>query len=398
MFRISRSPFALALTAFALLAACGPSAAPAAQPAAQSQPPPQSKPAAETKPAAPAESKPTAPAESKPATASSPAAAAKPGDAPAAKPSGPKEKLKLADYSGTAVDLPTNTAIELGLFEKHGVDLEVIHFGGGGEVGAAILSGAADMGGQSPEQAALMHKQGLDAKLIVGVMRHSLLTLVVRNEVPLPNLAAGWPKVMEDLKGKKIAVTQRGTSSDYVVQLSFEQAGLNPQQNVTTIPAGSLVNMLAALQAGQVDGANMFEPATTQAVHQLKIAQIAIDYRKGQGPPLFKDYMQTGLLVKADTIKNRPEAMKRVVAAMVEAQQFIQDPKNFDRMLQIGAKHMKGVEPALLPQMMKDNNVIYDHRIPEKAVQNVQEIQAKFGQIDKPYPYAQLVATELAPK
>src|SRR5262249_43860232 len=56
--------------------------------------------------------------------------------------------------AGTFQFVPLQVGIEAGIFHKHGIDLEVISFGGGPRVQQAIAAGAIDIGiGSGPELA-----------------------------------------------------------------------------------------------------------------------------------------------------------------------------------------------------------------------------------------------------
>ncbi len=61
-------------------------------------------------------------------------------------------------------------------------------------------------------------------------------------------------KTAADLKGQSIAITNPGATFDIASRVALKKAGLNPDADVQFIKTGSVANVQAALQSGQVQG------------------------------------------------------------------------------------------------------------------------------------------------
>jgi ABC-type nitrate/sulfonate/bicarbonate transport system substrate-binding protein len=72
-------------------------------------------------------------------------------------------------------------------------------------------------------------------------------------------------KRVEDLKGKKIAVSSLGSLTDFLVRAIAKKKGLNPDRDLTLIQTGSDSERIVALKAGAVDGAAMSHPGYGRA-------------------------------------------------------------------------------------------------------------------------------------
>jgi NitT/TauT family transport system substrate-binding protein len=72
-------------------------------------------------------------------------------------------------------------------------------------------------------------------------------------------------KRVEDLKGKKIAVSTLGSLTDFLVRYIARQKGLNPDRDVTLITTGGDAERIVALKSGVVDGAAMSHPGYGRA-------------------------------------------------------------------------------------------------------------------------------------
>ena len=114
-------------------------------------------------------------------------------------------------------------AKHLKLFEKHGVDVELV-YGTGIQPANIFVSGSADAGAFAVEHGVTVSSKGQDLKLIVLEQKLPPLSLIVRNDVPTPNADKPYPQNLMDMKGLKIGISGRGASTDTAVRFML-QAG-----------------------------------------------------------------------------------------------------------------------------------------------------------------------------
>lgn len=242
--RAGLTVFLVALTVVAM--ACQPAAAPSptAPPAnpAPTQAPTQPAPTqAAPKPAAPTQ---------QPAPTQAPAKPAAPTSAPtqaptqaAAKPAAQPVALH-ASYSNLIADnLPEWMALESGIFKQNGLDVTLDNIASSTGI-PALLGGqvnVAHLGGSETISAAA---QGGDL-VIIGV---------TEAVYPFVFMAPASITGVEELKGKKVGVSNIGSSSDIATRVFLNKVGLDPEKDVTIVPVGSLQNRIAALLNGAIDG------------------------------------------------------------------------------------------------------------------------------------------------
>jgi len=263
-----------------------------------------------------------------------------------AAPAGAAEKVKMSTFQANLCCFTVYVAKQLGLFDKHGVDVELV-YGTGIQVANIMISGSAEVGAFAVEHGVAVAAKGQDVKLLVLNEQLPPLSLIVRNNVPTPNADKPYPQMVRDLKGLKIGISSAGASTDTTLQYLLREAGLDPKKDVTIIPVGDPNTMLAALKNGVIDGAMAVEPTQTVAVHGVKIAKMVVDV-EGGGAPLFKEYAYNGMFVRPAFLKDRPQAARGIVAAVVEAEQAINDPARTEEIMRVGLKTIKGMDPALL--------------------------------------------------
>jgi NitT/TauT family transport system substrate-binding protein len=241
-----------------LLAACGggaapASTAPASSPAAAPASAPASKPAAASVPAsAAASAKPAASAGASAKPAASGAASAKPaasGAASAAASAGAGTKLTVSWSALIPAVLPVWVADEAGIWKQNGlnVDLQYIESSKGIP---AMVSGQvqiADIGG--PETLAAV-AAGADLVTIGGDSPVWPFILQVPASI----------KTINDIKGKKIGVSNFGSASDIATRVALKHANLDPDKDVSILAVGSASNRIAAMEGGAIQGGLSYPP------------------------------------------------------------------------------------------------------------------------------------------
>jgi NitT/TauT family transport system substrate-binding protein len=314
----------------------------------------------------------------------------------AASPAGAAEKVKMSTFQANLCCFTVYVAKQLGLFDKHGVDVDLV-YGTGIQVTNIMVSGSADVGAFAVEHGVAVAAKGQDLKLLVLNEQLPPLGLIVRNDVPTPNAGKPYPQMVRDLKGLKIGISSAGASTDTTLQYLLREAGLDPKKDVSIIPVGDPNTMLAALKNGVIDGAMAVEPTQTIALHGIKIAKMVVDVQGG-GAPLFKEYAYNGMWVRSAFLKDRPQAARGIVAAVVEAEQAINDPARIDDIMKVGTATIKGMEPDLLRGYLEQYRSIFRPVATEKGIENVNMLLKSGNLIPQTMPYDRIVATEFMPR
>ena len=141
------------------------------------------------------------------------------------------------------------------LFEKHGLDAEVITMNGSGIASKALISGNIEISPIATPTVINANLAGSDMAILAHTMPGVIHALMVKPEI----------KRVEDLKGKKIAVSTLGSLTDFLVRHIAKKKGLNPDRDVTLITTGGDAERIVALKAGVVDGAAMSHPGYGRA-------------------------------------------------------------------------------------------------------------------------------------
>jgi NitT/TauT family transport system substrate-binding protein len=150
----------------------------------------------------------------------------------------------ISAYSNiTADDWTPYYAFEKGIFKANGLDVDLQSINGGAQTSAALLANAIHIGQFGGAEALSANAGGADL-VIVGN-----LTPVY----PYKLYAQKAFKTLADLKGKKIAISNAGGSSDIATRSALKAAGYDPDKDFSIVAVGSHANRTAALLAGSVD-------------------------------------------------------------------------------------------------------------------------------------------------
>ena len=157
---------------------------------------------------------------------------------------GQVEPMKLTvGYSPiSAATLPFFIAVEEKLFQKHGAEVVPVFFGGSPLINAAMMAGEFPIG--------LTGGAGIISSQLAG----SDLTVIgsYLQVLTIDGMAKPAIKTIDDLKGRKVAVSRIGASTYFAGLSMLDSRGMKPN-DVVFIQAGGVGESYAALANEAVD-------------------------------------------------------------------------------------------------------------------------------------------------
>jgi NitT/TauT family transport system substrate-binding protein len=211
-------------------------------------------------------------------------------------PASAAEKLRVGKAVAFAWTFtPLDVGIQMGIFAKHGIEVEASAFNGDAKLQQGLTSDSVDIGiGSGPGMAFMV--KGVPAKAVgvmAGVPRN--MAVMVGYDSPI--------KTVDDLKGKKLGVTTVGSLTDWIGKRIGTQKGWGPA-GITTVPVGGMPPARAAIKTNQIDG----------YIGALEIGislEEAKEWRVITSATPFVDHFITHVFfVREDVIAKRPLAVK----------------------------------------------------------------------------------------
>jgi len=214
--------------------------------------------------------------------------------------------------------LPTVLAAQLGLYEKNGIEVELISLKGGSQALTAVLGDSADVVSGYYDHTVNLAPKGKNLEAFVVYDRFPGLVLVVS-----PKSTDGI-KGVADLVSQKVGVSAPGSSTDFFLKYTLSKAGIDPNK-VPVLGVGLDATAVAAMEQGQVQAAVMLDPAVTQLAGRNKNVRILVDTRtEADTRKVFGgDYPGGALYGLADWVKGHGAEAQMLTDAIVETLKWI---------------------------------------------------------------------------
>jgi NitT/TauT family transport system substrate-binding protein len=279
-------------------------------------------------------------------------------------------------YSAISGDqLPAWVAKEAGIFQKNGLDVQLIYFTGGTTAVMALIS--ADTPISQVAGAAVVNSvlAGSDSVLIVGGVTSLNYYLMARPDIKTP----------EQLKGGSVAISRFGSASDFIARYALQKVGLTPGKDVTIVQIGSTPDRVAATLTGRVQATVVNPPASILA--EKKGMNVLADL-----PKLGLVYQHTSGATTRRFVRANPDVVRRYVKSQVEAVHRIYTDK--ETSIKVLSKYFgRGLEREDLEKTWA--NLLSDSVLPRKqypsleGIKTILDSEAK-GKPAKPEDFADL--------
>jgi NitT/TauT family transport system substrate-binding protein len=221
-------------------------------------------------------------------------------------------------------------ARDSGMFQKYGVDARLVLFEGGSLLAQASMAGEIKMSVTSGPVTIASRSAGADTIAVAGYI----------NTLPYNLVTSKTITTLEQLKGKKIAISRFGSNTDTAVRLLLEKVGLNPNKDVTIIQVGAQPTRFQALVAGTIDATIIAPPFDITAKKQgynvlVNLAEQSLAYPQQvvettdrfikENPQAVKNYLK-GFIGGIHYALTNKEGAKKIMAKYLR----ITDPEIMD--------------------------------------------------------------------
>lgn len=222
-----------------------------------------------------------------------------------------KQKITISEVTHSVFYAPQYVAINLGFFEKKGIEVELVNGGGADKVMTAVLANQVDIGFAGPESTIYVYLEGKEdyAEVFAQVTKKDGSFLVAREK----DDDFKWT----DLKGKHILPGRKGGVPYMALEYVIKQNGLTPATDMNFDNSISFDAMTAAFLGGVGDYVTIFEPTATALEKEGKAYIVAsVGEEAGEIP-------YTAYFAKKSYIKENSKLIQDFVDALYEAQVWV---------------------------------------------------------------------------
>ena len=143
----------------------------------------------------------------------------------------------------SAAFMPAFVADQAGYFTQEGLAVKLVFFQSGVQLMQSIISGDTHIGmGSAPELVTAVNA-GAKVRGVWGISNLMPYALISRPHI----------RTINGLKGKKIAVSSRGSLSEFLATYALKNKGMDPSRDVTYISMGGVPTRFAAILSGAAD-------------------------------------------------------------------------------------------------------------------------------------------------
>jgi len=154
------------------------------------------------------------------------------------------EAVKAGFGAISGIQAPLWVAKEARLFEKQGLEVELVYIPGGPRALMALLGGSIQFLNYSAIPTMTAALRGAEAVILGSAVNRPDHSLIVRPGI----------RNVQDLRGKTIGLSSLGSLTDILLTEALRHEGLS-EREVKIVAVGGLAERLGALQIGRIDGA-----------------------------------------------------------------------------------------------------------------------------------------------
>lgn len=235
-------------------------------------------------------------------------------------------------------------AQEGGYFDQHGLKVDLIYVGGTAQLFQSMLAGEIGFGVGGGPSIINVNIQRKSIVAVAGTLNRMIMKIMALPQVKGP----------AELRGKRIAITRYGTSTDFAARLFLKSWGLSAEKDTVILQVGSVPNIVAALQNGTSQAGALSPPAHLQA-EKMGFGEL-MDLSKGD---IY--YPFTYIAVSAAFLEKNRNLIRPFLAASIEGIHRFKTDKPFAKKLI--AKYLRITDEKVLEETHQLFSELYE-RVP----------------------------------
>lgn len=216
-------------------------------------------------------------------------------------------------------------AYRSGAFEKYGLKLNPIFIPGGVTAIQSLLAKELFIQLTAGPSAVRAWARGAKEITVIAAVGNRLDYVIVAH----PSV-----RNANDLKGKRMGVSQLGASPDFIARLGLRRMGLNPEKDVTIVPIGSPGERWAALTAGHVQASLFQTPHTLRARKAGYVALLDFATQDFQ-------YILSGVVTTRSYIRSNRETVMNFMRGLADGMDFYRDERNREKSIRFLSEYYR---------------------------------------------------------
>jgi NitT/TauT family transport system substrate-binding protein len=235
------------------------------------------------------------------------------------------QQLKLAVSTATPHNTPLWVARDKKIFDKYGVDVQLLFVMGGALVSQMLAAGEIQVAANAPAALLSLIANGVDISMFLGISNTSPFALITQPGI----------KTAADLRGKRLGTARFGGSSHVSALIALDHLKLDPKRdNIVLMQTGLDPERMAALEQKGLDAA-MLQRLATKTMIARGYTQL-LNMNQAKIP-----YQNTVLASRRDSMTANPKLYDSFVRAVVEGYAYVFNKENKQAVKEVLAKNLR---------------------------------------------------------
>lgn len=284
----------------------------------------------------------------------------------------PLQKINVAFSSISGNMAPLWVTQDMGFFRKHGLDVQLILIESGTTTAQALVAGDISFATLAGPAVIQSNLRGADTVMIAGIVNTLTFQLFTEKGITRP----------DQFKGKSLGVTRYGSATDFAMRYALDKYGLDANKDVAILQLGNVPALLAAMEAGKIQGAMLSAPTSLRA--------------KKMGFPMLADlqmlgleYQHTSVATSRALIKAKPDLVRDFMRAYVEGIHYAKTHRK--ETLDVLSKYLRSDDKEVLDDTYQS---IVQTLVPEKPYPTQKGVQIILRELGAKDPAARSARPE----
>ena len=198
--------------------------------------------------------------------------------------------------------MPWVIAKEARLFEKNGLDVDMVYVGASAVIVQSMLSGSSNVAGFGGPAVVTNVLRGGDIIQVAAMAPYFTQSLFVRPEI----------RDLRSIQGKKIGITRFGSVTDFALRTIIERHNL---KEVNILQMGGFPEAVAGLSRGAIDGALFSPPHNFRMLKEGFRELVSQKDLRGWG----SGFLTQGIVARKSYASGHRDVIVRLIKSTVEA-------------------------------------------------------------------------------
>ena len=261
--------------------------------------------------------------------------------------------------------LPWVIAKDTRLFEKNGLDVDMVYVGASAVIVQSMLSGSSNVAGFGGPAVVTNVLRGGDIIQVAAMAPYFTQSLFVRPEI----------RDLRGIQGKKIGITRFGSVTDFAIRTIIERHNL---KDVNILQMGGFPEAVAGLSRGVIDGAMFSPPHNFRMVKEGFRELVSQKELRGLG----SGFLTQGIVARKSYAASHRDVVVRLIKTTVEATRYAVANEEFTK--RTISKYLGVTDPDLLRQsyVYVTETFVREPFVPEGTMQAMVQRMVQVNMID----------------